>query len=285
VRHCAARFCATLLLLCSIVPCRAQSGELDILRVELKTQAGVMRYALELYDLRGHRKIDGTDLRPDGTFTLRRVPYGDYQLTIVDAGGNPVHQQYLTVTGLMAPVTVDITGIEQQQRPPGGPISVTQLQHPPTRKAFQDLQAAQKFSSAGNFGKAAEKLLDAVQISPYWADAHTNLGVQYIRMSRYVEAEAELSRALELGGPNALVLTDLAAAELGQKQYSDAAATARRALQAEPEFPQAHYILGMALCTEPATLREGLQHLRQAAQTLPQAQVQSERVQRFYADR
>jgi tetratricopeptide (TPR) repeat protein len=285
VRHCAARFCATLLLLCSIVPCRAQSGELGILRFELKTQAGTMRYDVELYGLRNHQKIDATDVHPDGRFTFRHVPYGDYQLMVVDAAGNPVHQQYITVTGMMSPVTVDITATQQQQRAPGGPISVAQLQHPPTRKAFQDVQAAQKLSNAGNFEKAAEKLREAVEISPYWADAHTNLGVQYIRTSRYAEAEGELSRAVELGGPNAMVLTDLATAQLAEKKYSDAAGTARRALQVESGYPQAHYILGMALCTEPATVREGLQHLREAAKTLPRAEVQIERVQQFYAGR
>jgi tetratricopeptide (TPR) repeat protein len=284
VRHCAARFCGTLLLLCCIVPCRAQSGELAILRVELKTMAGPMQYGLELHDMRTHQKIDGTDLRPDGTFTLLRVPYGDYQLMILNAAGNPVHQQYITVTGLMSPVTIDIAATHQQ-RPPSGPISIAQLQHPPTKKAFQEVQAAQKFSNAGEFEKAAGKLREALQISPYWADAHTNLGVQYIRMGRYVDAETELSRALELGGPNPMVLSDLAAAELAEKKYPDAAETARRALRVESGYPQAHYILGMALCTESATVREGLLHLRQAAQTLPQAQVQIERVQQSYKGR
>jgi Tfp pilus assembly protein PilF len=282
VRHCTSRFCATVLLLCSLVAGRAQSGELDTLRVELKTQAGPLQYGLELYDMRTHRKIEGTDLRPDGTFILRRVPYGDYQLIVVDAAGTPVHQQYLAVTGIMAPVTVDITGV-QQPPAPGGPISVAQLQHPPTRKAFQDVQSAQKFSDAGNFEQAAVKLREAVQLSPYWADAHTNLGVQYIRLSRYAEAETELSRALELGGPNAMVLSDLATAQLAGKKYSDAAETARQALHVESGSPQAHYILGMALCTNSGTVREGLQHLRQAAQTLPYVQAQIERVQQFYA--
>jgi tetratricopeptide (TPR) repeat protein len=259
------------------MPGRAQNGELDVLRIEVKTPTGPIEYSLELYDLRNHQRIDSAEAHPDGSFTLRHLPYGDYQLSLVDGAGNLLRQQFVTVNGITPPIAIDLTGLSAQL-PPGGPISVTQLQHPPTRKAFESMQAAQRFSTAGQYEKAEKELQKAVRLSPYYAEAYANLGVQHIRMNRFQDAETELSRALEIGGPNALVLTNLAAAEVALKRYNDAIQTAGRALQLEPAYPQAHYILGMALCTNNATVREGLRHLRAAAATMPQAAVQIEKV-------
>jgi tetratricopeptide (TPR) repeat protein len=272
---------AIALFLCAVASGKAESGELQTLRVELKCENCGLRpeYTLELDDIHTHQKVESAELQSDGSFTLRHVPYGDYQLSILEAGGNALHQEFITVGGIAAPLVIHVTAPEPQ-RPPSGPVSVAQLQHPPTRKAFQAAQAAQKFSEAGDYEKAAEELQKAIRISPYYADAYTNLAAQHLRMGRYQEAAGELARALELGGPNPLVLTDMACTQVGLKYLDDAVQSARWALRLEPDYPQAHFILGMALSTDTRTVREGLEHLRKAAQTIPGAQVQIERVQR-----
>jgi tetratricopeptide (TPR) repeat protein len=67
-------------------------------------------------------------------------------------------------------------------RPISGTISVRELQHPPSRKAYNAIVQAQKFSEAGDFAKAAGWLEKAIALSPDFADGHTNLGAQYIRL-------------------------------------------------------------------------------------------------------
>jgi tetratricopeptide (TPR) repeat protein len=152
------------------------------------------------------------------------------------------------------------------------------LRHPPARKAFQAVLAAKKFSLAGDYEKAAGELQKAVRISPYYADAYTNLGVQHIHLERYPEAADEFARALEIGGPNPLVLTDLASAQYALRHFDDAVQSARWALRLEPGYPQAHFILGLTLSMDTRTVPEGLEHLRKAAETIPSAQVQLEKV-------
>lgn len=270
---------ATAFFLCAMVPGRAQNGEQPTLRVELKCDTCGVRpeYTLELYDIRTRQKAGSADLQPDGSFTLRHVSYGEYQLTILDAGGNELHHQYLTVGGVAVPLLIQMRA-PLQQRPPGGPVSVAQLQHPPARKAFQAMLAAKKFSQAGNHEKAAEELQKAVRISPYYADAYTNLGVQHIHLGRYREATGEFAHALEIGGPNPLLLTDLASAQYALRHFDDAIQSARWALRLEPGYPQAHLMLGLVLCTDTRTVQEGLEHLRKAAESIPSARVQMEKV-------
>ncbi|MDR3697987.1 MAG: tetratricopeptide repeat protein [Candidatus Sulfopaludibacter sp.] len=271
---------AVSLVLCAVVPVGAQDYELPVLRVELKCEnCGVKpEYTLELHELRGRQKVETADLMADGTFTLRHVPYGDYQLMVTDPAGNMVHQEFITVSQIMQAITVHVTA-PLRQRPPEGPVSMAQLQHPPTRKAFQAVLAAQKFSRAGNHEKAAGELQKAVALSPYYTDAYINLAAQHIRLRRYAEARDECKRALEVGGPTPLLLTNLASAQYGLKQLDDAAGSARWALRLEPGYPQAHFILGLILSVDTRTVHEGLQHLQKAAETISSAQVEVEKVQ------
>jgi tetratricopeptide (TPR) repeat protein len=272
------------LFLCAVVPVKAQENELPVLRVDLKCEnCGVIpEYTLELHETRGREKVETADLMADGTFTLRHVPYGDYQLIVTDPAGAMVHQEFLTVSEMMQTITVHLSA-PVRQRPPEGPVSMTQLQHPPSRKALQAVLAAQKFSRAGNPEKAAEELQKAIQLSPYYVDAYINLAAQHIRLRRYAEAESECRRALEMTSPTPLLLTNLASAQFGLKQLDDAAGSARSALRLEPGYPQAHFILGLILAVDTRTVHEGLQHLQKAAETMPSAQVEFEKVQEALA--
>jgi len=275
------RLFGAIAILCSRVPGWAQMSEVPTLRVELKCENCGVRpeYSLELYEVRTRQKVASADLEGDGGFTLRHVPYGDYQMSILDAGGNALYDQHVNIAGMIPAMVIHLAA-PVAQRPPGGPVSLAQLQHPPTRKAFQAARAAQKFSESGNYEKAAEELQKAIRISPYYTDAYTNLAVQHIRLGRYEEAAGELARALEIGGPHPLVLTNLAATQLALKRFAESAQSARSALRLEPDYMQAHFILGMALSTDTRTVQEGLEHLRKAAETIPNAQVQIEKVQR-----
>ena len=272
--------------LCAMVPACAQTGEVQTLRVELKGIADLVtpQYTLVLYDFHNHQKLDGAELNSDGVFTLRHVPYGDYQLTVADQGGSVVYQEFLNLSGTTPSIAIQLPGSRPRQLP-GGPVSVQQLRHPPNRKAFQAMVAAQKFSEAGNYEKAAGELEKAIQLSPYYADAYTNLAAQHIRMGRYREASGELARALDIGGPNPVVLTNLASMQLAVKQVAEAEKYARAALHLDAGYAQAHYILGIALSMDTRTVSEGLVHLQTAALTLPGAQAQIERVRQALSTR
>ncbi len=254
------------------------------LRVELKCEKCGPRpeYTLELFDFRGRQRVDAAELSPDGTFTLRHVPYGEYQIIVTDAGGNTVSQEFLTVAAVTPPPVIHVMA-SSPERPPAGPVSLTQLQHPPDRKAVQAALAAEKFSASGNFERAADELEKAVRISPYFAAAYINLAAQHIHLGRYREAESECRKAIGLAGPTALVLTDLASAQYALKEFDEAAGSARQALRLEPDYPRGHLILGLILATDTRTVHDGLAHLEKAAETIPSAQRQVERVREILA--
>jgi tetratricopeptide (TPR) repeat protein len=160
---------------------------------------------------------------------------------------------------------------ERMERPPSGPVSVTQLQHPPARKAFGAFMAAQRFSEAGQFEKAAAELEKAIRISPEYAEAYTNLAAQHARMGRYAEAIGDATRAMQLTKPNAIDLSNLAYAQYMLKRYGEAVESARTAVRLDPASDKAQYLLGTLLVMRRSTLREGVAHLQRALPSIPAA--------------
>ena len=76
-----------------------------------------------------------------------------------------VHQELVTVNPQTGPLTVRLPAPAKKPSAPGT-VSMTQLRHPPDRKAFQAFAAAQRFSESGQTEKAVEELEKAVRISP-----------------------------------------------------------------------------------------------------------------------
>jgi tetratricopeptide (TPR) repeat protein len=146
------------------------------------------------------------------------------------------------------------------------------LKHPPARKAFSAFVAAQRFSEAGQFAKAAGELEKAVQISPEYAEAYTNLAAQHARIGRYQDAVNDAKRAMELTRPNAVDLCNMAFALDRLHQYPEAIDSARTAVRLEPGNDKAHYLLGVLLMRDWRTLQEGITHLQRAVPSVPAAQ-------------
>jgi tetratricopeptide (TPR) repeat protein len=254
------------------VPGRSQGLELTLLRGEVQSgrQALLSEYFVDLYDVHGNRAVDHTEVHFDGSFVFRNVPYGDYQIRIANGSGEVLHQDFVTVGAHTPPLEIRLPG-ERRERPPAGPVSVTQLQHPPARKAFGALVAAQRLSEAGQFQKAAAELEKAIRISPEYAEAYTNLAAQHARMGRYAEAIGDATRAMELTQPNAVDLSNLAYAQYMLKRYPEAVESARTAVRLDPANDKSQYMLGTLLVMARSTLREGVAHLQRASPSIPAA--------------
>ena len=255
------------------VPGRLQGLELPLLRGEVRCdrQPLLTTYFVELYDIHSSREVDHTEAGFDGGFVFRNVSYGDYQIRITNGFGKVLHQDFVTVAEHTPLVEIRLPE-ERIERPPSGPVSVTQLQHPPARKAFGAFVAAQRFSEAGQFEKAAAELEKAIRISPEYAEAYTNLAAQHARLGRYAEAIGDATRAMELTKPNAMDLSNLAYAQYKLERYGEAVESARTAVRLDPSNDKAQYMLGTLLVMERSTLREGVAHLKRALPTIPAAQ-------------
>jgi Flp pilus assembly protein TadD len=206
----------------------------------------------------------------DGNFQLRGLNSGEYVLRVLSVRGDLLHQEMVTVRRNTGTLAVRIPASGRQPSAPGT-ISMTQLRHPPERKAYQAVVSAQRLAAAGQVEKAVEELEKAIRISPEYADAYNNLAVQHLRMGRFEEADAELTRSIAIAGPSPAALGNLAYAQSRLHRLPEAVAYARAALHLDSGFAQAHLILGLILVNDPRTRTESIQHLERAAATLPSA--------------
>lgn len=129
-----------------------------------------------------------------------------------------------------------------QDRPISGVVSVRELQHPVPKKARDAARQAARYSEEHNTAKAIEKLEQAVRIDPLFREAQTNLGAQYIRSGRLDEAVPHFQKAFEAGPPDAITCANLAWVYIHLRQFRDAEAMARKALELDPGNPKAEKI-------------------------------------------
>ena len=262
------------------IPCRSQSTESSsTVRGELRSDAPLPfhEYWVELSDATHFSDTRRVDVRPDGSFQMRDIHSGIYTLRVTTLGGDLVHQELVNVKPQSGLLTVQIPASGGKPSAPGT-ISVTQLEHPPARKAVQAALSAQRFASAGKTERAVEELEKAIRISPEYADAYNNLAVENMRRGHFAEAAGELARALAIAGPNVVLLNNLAFAQSRLNLFPEAIASARAALHLDSGSAQAHLILGSILAGDPRTRAEGIPHLERAAESLPSARAMLEKV-------
>jgi hypothetical protein len=154
------------------IPCTAQGNPIPILKGEVHSETPIdfHDYRVEMESMNQHGERYGADLRMDGGFELRNIPAGDYQLRVTTLPGEIVRQEFVSVNSMLSTVSVNLPP-SQRASLKRSTISLTELRHPPDRKAIQSFAAAQKFAASGNPRRAAEELEKAVAISPEFADA------------------------------------------------------------------------------------------------------------------
>jgi tetratricopeptide (TPR) repeat protein len=239
------------------------------LKGQIETSVGP-GFTAQLFDAARHMMLFTSDVKPDGAFEFRGATAGSYLLIVADERGDPVYQTSVNLGGPFMTMQIHLPE-SQAARPISGTISARQLQHVPSRKAFEAMVQAQKFSEAGDFSKAAAWLEKAVALSPDCADAHTNLGAQYLRLGRYADSIAETKRALALDGATAPLLCNLAFAQLQMGQDAEAMESAGAALRANPSDAHSHYIMGLALFVSHGPMDQVTAHLELAGRTLAAA--------------
>ena len=226
-----------------------------------------------------HARTAQMAVRLDGSFEFRDVANGEYTLHVTDGQGLTVHQQNVTIREPMSEVEVRlpkqdaIGGLTK-----AGTVSLTELTHPPDKKAVRAFQTALRFAEGGKYEEASTELEKAIRISPEFSAAHTNLAVQYFRLGRFEESAAESMRAIQIGGPKPLFLCNLATAQARLERYEEAEKSARAALRLDSRYIQANLILGFILVDDPARRSEGLKHLEKAAPAFDSARLFLERV-------
>ena len=272
------RFVATVAVLCLGRSTWGQVSEADSVKGEVHSSE-ILRGQVVMNNLHGGLNAFAVPIGGDGGFEFRHVPYGEYRLTVRDATDQSIHEELIVVHSQQQPIDIQVT-VREEPRPASGSISAQELLHPPTKSAFKAFVAAQKLSEAGEHEKAAAQLQKAIQLSPDYAAAWVNLGVQHIFLKRYEEGIEDLTHASEISRPTSMILTNVAYAQYMLHRFVEGTAAARAALQLDSTCVQAHYLLGSFLAQDRRTRAEGVQHLEVAARTMPAAREELARAER-----
>jgi tetratricopeptide (TPR) repeat protein len=143
----------------------------------------------------------------------------------------------------------------------GGVVDLKQLRARIPGKAVDEYEKAMKESSKGNRDKAVEGLLRAVKLAPDFYEAQHTLGIQYMALHKFDDAENALLRAKDLSPKAAEPLINLGTlyyqrgeteTDAGDKDKADAtfdkaADVLEEALRRNPLAASAHSYLGAAL--------------------------------------
>lgn len=152
-------------------PAKSQMINPDVATLKGQINASFTRgLTVQLYDMSRHETLSTSEIKGDGEFEFRDAPPGAYLVTVTNERGEAVYQSNVSIGGPgMTPLIIHLSdGLPARGASPplAGAISLRQLQHPPSRKAFDAAAQAQRFSEAGDYPKAATALESRLRSRP-----------------------------------------------------------------------------------------------------------------------
>ncbi len=100
---------------------------------------------------------------------------------------------------------------------------------------------------AKRFSEAAQQLQAIAREDPTVPGVQLNLGIAYLQLDEYQQAEQALRRALQLDGGKSIAYNQLGILFRKRGQFRQARDAYQQALELKPDYPLAHLNLGI-LC-------------------------------------
>jgi len=126
-----------------------------------------------------------------------------------------------------------------------GAVSVKRLEHKVPKEAKKACEEAAKLVKKNRYAEAAVLLEKAVALDPEFAEAHNDLGAQYMALDRLVEGEREFRQAIALDPAFAVARANLAGFEYLRGNLVEAEKEARNALAFAPANKNARHVLDL----------------------------------------
>jgi tetratricopeptide (TPR) repeat protein len=244
-----------------------QTRRTQDVKVELQGQSSLpLGYSMQLVDTVNRAFAGMAEADFFGGYSFQSIAPGDYLARLMDNSGSVVQEELIRVDGVNSVIRLSLPKIAERAKPSGDRISVRQLQSPPSKNAIKAFLEAQKRSEAGQHDQSAALLEKAIQLSPEFAPAHTNLGAQYLHLRQYKKAIEEANLAMEIASPNVYDLSNRGLALWALGRHAEAMESARQALNLDSRATNAHYIIGSLLAANMDTLQEAIPHLEIASE-------------------
>jgi Flp pilus assembly protein TadD len=152
-----------------------------------------------------------------------------------------------------------------------GTVSVAQLRHKSNKNAQKHTASGIEFSATGDRMRAVAEFRKAIAADPEFVEPYLRLGVEYTATGRYEDAEVMFRRSLVLDPADWSAHYDLAVELCKAGNLDGAEQSARRALELSKGDAHVRYLLGELLMRHDETTGEGIQQLRLAAPSIPEA--------------
>ena len=152
-----------------------------------------------------------------------------------------------------------------------GTVSLGQFSQPIQKKALSSFRSAQKLFDGGDCEGGVRELERTITASPGYADAYSSLAAVHIKLVFCEQALNEIAQAMNIAGPSARDLSNMALADYNLGRYADSAEAARSALRLDPNYDPAHFVLAVTLAIDKRTMAESVPHLERAARTIMSA--------------
>jgi tetratricopeptide (TPR) repeat protein len=161
----------------------------------------------------------------------------------------------------------------QPQQSSGSVVYAPHLRHKVPREARKSFYRALSLSHAGDHRAAEEELERAIGLDPYFAEAYCNLGIEYVSLGSYQVAEARFRQCIAADPASSDAYYNLSVLLMALGNSRDAEDTLRRSLELSPNNAKAHFLLGSLLLGVAGNRIEAMQHLKNAARTIPSARL------------
>lgn len=213
----------------------------------------VMEFTAQFQSLVRQAKTDNR-----GEFLMVGLPSGEFQITAKKEGVGEDNIRTRVTQGQNAPVTLTLRPVA-----PAGPLTVatTTSGGGAAAKAAAELQALAKSGaehlSAGRNDEAIAAFTDVVGKAPTCADCYFNLGMGHSNKKQYAEAEAALKKAIELKADHVNAHTQLTSVYNAQRKFDLAAESSAAAAKYAAADPNATGGNAEALYNQGVTLFNG----------------------------
>ena len=152
---------------------------------------------------------------------------------------------------------------------PGKPVSVNELLISP--KAMKELQRSVKAFNAHDLRGSNGHLEKALLIAPDLWQARFDLGGNYVRLGEYEKGLAEFKKAAEINENIPQVHHGLSVTLYFLQRYTEAEASARRAVELNPDSLDFRYMLARTIIAKGRVTPEAKELLQQSAAKFPNA--------------
>lgn len=214
--------------------------------------------------------IDRVPVTPDGRFNFRSVSDGMYRLRVVTVWGEPVKEEFVTISPSIGNLTVRLKTVPSAAKVAGGSVSVRRLSHKPPKDAVKALKEGTKWAQRGDHKSALAHLERSIALDPEYFDAQFQLGGEKLMVGDPQGALDAYTKTLEIDPLYAPALVNRGIVLLHFKRLEEAEDSARKALSIA-DTESAHYVLGLSMAAQNEDIPAAIEHLKISQNRHPQA--------------